>query len=239
LVTGFDPFFLNSLDHPYKEAFNILQSNPSGIVALALADNTALGANIQAMVVPVRYTDFDGSDQYDQREGEGIIEKYIKPFITQVDMIITISQAGPNDYNIDKFATARRGGSNENQNFTRIEDSYALPTSYEWIETTLPKEFTNAPMVIYNWDFNYQPNLAQKKPALDQKLSAGSGGNYLSNEIFYRVAKIRKELKPTLPTGHFHISKIQLRGDLNSQEALKLLNIVKKGIEEGFKGIKK
>lgn len=56
--------------------------------------------------------------------------------------------------------------------------------------------------------------------------------------MFYRVAKIRKEMKPTLKTGHFHISKIQEKNtDLDSKEIFDLLNIVKKGIEEGIKGI--
>jgi pyrrolidone-carboxylate peptidase len=34
-------------------------------------------------------------------------------------------------------------------------------------------------------------------------------GDYLSNEIFYRVAKLRKENKPNLKTGHFHIKDLQ------------------------------
>ena len=33
----------------------------------------------------------------------------------------------------------------------------------------------------------------------------GSGGNYMSNEIFYRVAYCRKEAKSSIPTGHIHI----------------------------------
>jgi pyrrolidone-carboxylate peptidase len=37
----------------------------------------------------------------------------------------------------------------------------------------------------------------------------GSGGDYLSNEIFYRVGKLRSEIKPTLATGHLHIPMIQ------------------------------
>lgn len=37
----------------------------------------------------------------------------------------------------------------------------------------------------------------------------GSGGDYLSNEIFYRVAKMRTEQRPNLPTGHLHIPLIQ------------------------------
>lgn len=41
------------------------------------------------------------------------------------------------------------------------------------------------------------------------KSISGSGSNYLSNEIFYRVSKMRDELKPNLPTGHLHIPLTQ------------------------------
>ncbi|MDT5271182.1 MAG: hypothetical protein QOH49_3368, partial [Acidobacteriota bacterium] len=34
---------------------------------------------------------------------------------------------------------------------------------------------------------------------------SGSGGNYLSNEIFYRTALRRENKRPTLPSGHFHL----------------------------------
>lgn len=34
---------------------------------------------------------------------------------------------------------------------------------------------------------------------------SGSGGNYISNLIYYRVAFLRKKLKPTLPAGHIHV----------------------------------
>jgi len=37
----------------------------------------------------------------------------------------------------------------------------------------------------------------------------GSGEDYLSNEIFYRVAKMRTEQRPNLPTGHLHIPRTQ------------------------------
>lgn len=146
-------------------------------------------------------------------------------------MIITISQAGENDYNIDKFGTATRGGFNDNQDFRREPDSHALGTTNEWIETTLPKEFTNAPKVIYNWEFDNIPNPTHIKPIPTQKLTNGSGGDYLSNEIFYRVAKLRKDIKPILSTGHFHISKIQnpaIKEDLKPDEILEVLNTVKK-----------
>jgi|GEM_PF-3059056 len=41
------------------------------------------------------------------------------------------------------------------------------------------------------------------------KSISGSGGDYLSNEIFYRVSKMRNELKPNLASGHLHIPLTQ------------------------------
>lgn len=240
LITGFDPFILNQFDNDYLKSVtnpNIKQSNPSGVVALSLADSNELGAFIQTMVIPVRYTDFDSDQSNNSGQGEGIIEKYIGKFISQVDMIITISQAGPNDYNIDKYATATRGGFNDNQDYIRIENTHALSTSFEWIETTLPKEFTNISNVEYNWNYD-DKNGQITPPKLNQKIHYGSGGDYLSNEIFYRVAKLRNELRPNLATGHFHISKIQGKDeDLETNEITQLLDIVKKAISEGIKGI--
>ncbi|WP_299246442.1 type VI secretion system tube protein TssD [uncultured Aquimarina sp.] len=240
LITGFDPFILNEFDNNEIALYgpNILQSNPSGCVALKFAANIMNNAIIQTMVVPVRYLDFDNSQNRDTGQGKGIIEKYITPFINEVDMIITISQAGPNDYNIDKFATAMRGGFNGNLNYIR-EEGHSLSTNDEWIETTLPKEMTDAPFVEFNWEYNRSPNNKHIRPSKNQILYQGSGGDYLSNEIFYRVAKLRKDNKPTLPTGHFHIAKLQSSGDNYSNiETKKLFGIVRESLERGIKGIK-
>ena len=73
------------------------------------------------------------------------------------------------------------------------------------------------------------------------KMESGSGSNYLSNEIFYRVGKMRTELKPNLETGHFHISKIQnekKEEDLNPLEIEEVLEIVKKSLNQGIKQLK-
>ncbi len=37
---------------------------------------------------------------------------------------------------------------------------------------------------------------------------SGSGGNFLSNEIFYRTARLRSTNRPALPSGHLHIPKL-------------------------------
>ncbi len=236
LITGFDPFILNSFKHPNIKG-NILQSNPSGCVALNVENWNIENVFVQTLIVPVRYKDFDSSQENNNGQGKGIIEKYIGKLINEVDMIITISQAGPKDYNIDKYATATRGGFNDNLDFTRVANSHALITKDEWIETTLPTEMTNAPFVKYNWTYDGKDG-KNNPPKLNQKISYGPGGSYLSNEIFYRVAKLRKDSKPKLNTGHFHIAKIQdPNEDLKSQEIKEVIFIVKNGIKEGIKKI--
>jgi len=259
LITGFDPFQLNSINHRYKDYYNILQSNPSGVIALALANNSQLGAYIQTMVVPVRYTDFDSSQEFNKGQGVGIIEKHIKPLINEVDMIITISQAGKNDYHIDVFATATRAGGDDNVNFVRIDGSKSInDISPETFKTTLPIEMTQGNSKAIFWgdffatkqdeiDYYKDKNKffdKKQKATLSKyptnKIYSGPGGNYLSNEIFYRVAKLRMEQRATLPTGHFHINKIQdesVKEDLNSLKMQEVLNVVKKSLLEGIKGL--
>jgi hypothetical protein len=88
----------------------------------------------------------------------------------------------------------------------------------------------------------------------------GSGGNYLSNEIFYRVALERERRQkenpnqPKFPTGHFHIASIQYSNsefndfrDLTDRyiisyrtvydELTKLLKTVEERITLGVEGI--
>jgi len=50
----------------------------------------------------------------------------------------------------------------------------------------------------------------------------------------------KKDQKGKLPTGHFHINKIQdesIGEDLNAIEMKELLDIVKKALSAGIKGI--
>ena len=256
LITGFDPFILNEFNNKEIEGYspNIKQSNPSGVVALALNGNTELGGYIQTMIVPVRYTDFDSSQDRKNGQGKGIIEKYIKPFIEkkgEVDMIITISQADA-EYNIDVFATATRRGFNDNMNFIREDGSKAIPGGAETIKTTLPKKMVDSKLgTNYNGryfitkkdfdDYYYKGDYSKEKildinddlPQLS--IYYGPGGNYLSNEIFYRVAKLRESLQPKLPTGHFHIRKIQgVKEELVPEKVEKLITIIKETIKNAL-----
>lgn len=239
LVTGFDPFSL---------ADNIEQSNPSGCCALALADSIIADniGYIQTMIVPVRYPDFDSSKSSTEGMGTGIIEKYVGPWINEVDMIITISQSLPGDYNIDKYSTATRRGDGDNLNYQRVRLSHCMDigdSSNEWIITTLPASFIVAP-VKYNWTYvdatgAFIDNSDQLHPPQEGAvLNEGSGSNYLSNEIFYRVAHLRKTARPELPTGHFHISKLQSSGqDFSGTQTQDLITKVKTGISSGVTGL--
>ncbi len=139
LITGFDPF---------QYDVNINQSNPSGVCASFLHNKTIGNGFVQTMIFPVRYRDFDGKKSQLNGKGNGVVEKYVVPFIghnsNQADMIITISQSGEGNYNIDRFATINRSGGSDNLNAVRggNSDSVILKTTEKdliWIETTLPK----------------------------------------------------------------------------------------------------
>ena len=252
LITGFDPFLLKTIsDSDYGLIKgNILQSNPSGCVALGL-QNAILPNNlgyIQTLIVPVRYRDFDSSMLKLLGKGDGIIEKYIQPWINTVDMIITVSQANFGDYNIDKYATATRGGLVDNLAFKRKRNdrsviNLGINNNLEWIETKLPYQFIQLPVVsnANYYDKNGTPkdgNISGQEPVIGEQMLYGPGGNYLSNEIFYRVARLRENLRPNLATGHFHISKLQNLGeDFSASETLQLINIVKTAINNGVTGL--
>lgn len=246
LITGFDPFILND-DPKMPEKIrsgNPLQSNPSGINALALHGRTIGNYSIQTLICPVRYKDFD-----EFKEGKGIIENFIQPFIQEVDMIITVSQGDVFRFDIDRFPCKNRGGFMDNMLWGNQEAEYnsekfkQLTNGKEFYETTLaytrmiPTQ--NNPSETFCTYFN-QTFIAKEKSNTNNKKEevelieyqddyydkskciitgieeiqnytsiSGSGGDYLSNEIFYRVSKMRNELKPNLASGHLHVPLTQ------------------------------
>ncbi len=247
LITGFDPFILNEFDNTALKPYNpnILQSNPSGCVALALSDSLGLGACIQTMMIPVRYQDFDSSSDRNKGSGIGIIEKYIGKWINKVDMIMTISQANFGDYHIDVFATATRGGGIDNMNFIRQSNSKLLKNILnETLVTKLPVTSIQPPSVATYYGEYYENALFNSKRNSSVKnypktpVFDGPGGNYLSNEIFYRVARLREIGNSSLPTGHFHISKLQNIGDKFINNDMQLsLDKIKTAISQAIKGL--
>ena len=63
------------------------------------------------------------------------------------------------------------------------------------------------------------------------KSREGSGGDYLSNEIFYRVSFLRETLKPNKLTGHIHVGF--LKDDASSDRNL-MLDIIKNVIKSAL-----
>lgn len=64
---------------------------------------------------------------------------------------------------------------------------------------------------------------------------SGSGGDYLSNEIYYRVAKLRSEIKPNLKSGHLHIPLTQFGSNIPAPRG----NFVTKDINPKLKNLLK
>ncbi|MBS1914161.1 MAG: hypothetical protein JST22_19390 [Bacteroidetes bacterium] len=63
----------------------------------------------------------------------------------------------------------------------------------------------------------------------------GSGGDYLSNEIMYRVALMRQQWDPSMPTGHLHVPKLQnsnpSAADYKYADTVKVIDAVKEAIK--------
>jgi pyrrolidone-carboxylate peptidase len=57
-----------------------------------------------------------------------------------------------------------------------------------------------------------------------------SDGDYLSNEIFYRVAFLRNKYNPNLKTGHIHLG-FNLK-DFSSNERNQMVTLITNSIKE-------
>lgn len=111
LISGFDPFKLSGRASDV-DGYN---TNPSGNIALSLDGLKITKGNkhaiIRAGIFPVRYKEFNN----------GWIEDFFEPFISDVDMVITISYGThygtrPTDhaFHIDRFAARVRSEASDN-----------------------------------------------------------------------------------------------------------------------------
>lgn len=132
LISGFDPYG-SGFDW---EGYN---SNPSGNIALALdgkpvmnASNVQIGI-IRTAIFPVRYDEFNNN----------CVEDFFKPFLPQVDMIITFSYGiDTHDFQIDRFASDfRYGGLTDNNNLTDSDINLNIGDTF--IENKLPYDKLN------------------------------------------------------------------------------------------------
>ena len=206
-ITGFDPFHLD--DH-------LDQGNPSGLIALQLHGRQIpvgdLVAEIQSILVPVRYRDFD----------DHLIENFFAPRLADLDMVITVSM-GRDGFDLERFPGRRRSVTTpDNENIKAGGTPEApivpdVPDGPEFVEFSLPVDV----MCGVTGDFSVTDNrvittledgeiTASSIHQLDNKTAVfGSGGGYLSNEISYRVLRLAQSMNLNLPIGHIHTPRMQ------------------------------
>ncbi|MGV9266890.1 pyroglutamyl peptidase [Kitasatospora sp. NPDC003701] len=235
-VSGFDPFGLDG---------ELRRANPSGAAALrlnglriTLADGTR--AEIRAVLLPVRYADFD----------HGIVERAFGPRLSpgprSADQITTISQGYPGLFTVEAWAGRARSADPYPDNTGALSGGTrehpvtapGLGPGPEFIPTTLPASAMTAVQQPYPVALNTAvteipagadaPVDREDGPTPGSRAVEGGGGGYLSNEVAYRSNRLRLELAPQLPGGHLHTpvltglpaSSDQLTGpDLERNEA--------------------
>ncbi|MFJ3875908.1 pyroglutamyl peptidase [Streptomyces sp. NPDC090077] len=212
-ISGFDPFGLDA---------EIRRANPSGSAALqlngrrvTLADGSP--AEIRAVVLPVRYADFDA----------GIVERAFTPRLAAgpapADVITTVSQGYPGIFTLEDWAGRARSADPYPDNARALSGGTrehpvtapGLGPGPEFIRTTLPADAVTAAVqtpypVLLNSKVTEIPAGGTTPvdrtdgPTAGSRAVAGGGGGYLSNEVAYRSNRLRAELAPHLPGGHLH-----------------------------------
>jgi pyrrolidone-carboxylate peptidase len=223
LISGFDPFGLDA-------SGDVRRGNPSGAAVLAL-DGTSVSAqnvsgHVEGVVFPVRFADFNA----------GVVEQFFTPFISgpnRVDMIMTISQGGSTAFEVERWA-ARRRTTQSDDNLgamggpaaTTDVETPNVGTGAQFTRTSLPEgalrtalgrttplsgevEFIETPQ---GGGAPVRHTSPTDTPGSGSTAVSGSGGDYLSNEIFYRTTRLRDAAGVNLPMGHLHTPLLGLPG---------------------------
>lgn len=217
LVSGFDPFQLRDL--------GLRKANPSGAAVLALDGQTIPAASgsragsIEGVIFPVRFADFD----------RGMVETTFRPYLQntskRVDMIMTISQGGSTLKPLDPKATGAKKKELETEQSKAFElerfagrhrapaipdntgvdpvkrglrEGKRLTKGTDFIESSLPRR---------EMSDREETEAESKKELSGEGKEVGSGGGFLSNEIFYRTAALNatSDAKSRVPVGHLHV----------------------------------
>jgi len=212
-LTGFDPFFLDK---------DITQSNPSGLVALALDgfrfEVDGKTAQIETAMVPVRFEDFD----------QGLIESLLSPIYRdpKTQFVFTVSM-GRTDFDIERFpARNRSAAAPDNQNVLTggTKTAPVAPKlngkdfiGPQFVEFSLPV----AAMQVKDGQWKVNDNhtvttlargefSATSLNELQNETSVeGSGGGYLSNEISYRAIVLQQKFNSHAKVGHIHTPRVK------------------------------
>ena len=234
VVTGFDPFTLD---------VDTRIGNPSGAVALAL-DGRRLRTKdgwvrIETATFPVRWDDFTA----------GEVERTLSPQVRRgsagLDALVTVSQGRPDQFDLEVWNGANRGGFADNENLERtgmipIPDGYPTVTPQpQFTRTDLPVKAMKAiDSGSYRVKINHE--ITERDPATGEEHTttegptpgyeavSGSPGDYLSNEIAYRATLLRDAVNASNVGGHVHTPvlgvphrhRISDRGFVSRREAI-------------------
>jgi hypothetical protein len=219
LVTGFDPFDLGG---------DVRRSNPSGAAALALDGTTRMvgttPVTVQAIVFPVRYADFN----------DKIVEDALRPFLApgEVDAVTSTSQGSAGTFHLEVWNGRRRSADPFKDNMDKTSGGTTtspvvaprMGTGAEFISHSLPHQkmitaangkpdpVVSRPSVIEIPSGGGAPVFRPTGPTAGSTAVEGSGGGFLSNEVAYRVTRLRLELNSTTPAGHVHVAAMPLPG---------------------------
>jgi len=223
LITGFDPFSLGG---------EMRRSNPSGAAVLDLDGQTissgsgaaARSGFVKGAILPVRFEDFD----------RGMVENLVGPQVSganHVDMVMTISQ-GSSSFELERYAGRARSEGTDNLDKTfgshkKPDAGQGLKSNDEFIETTTTKAQRDAmegpkgqvvsanghTFSVYTDDMVKAEKNGSETPmtgaqAIKEKDPAitGSGGGFLSNEVFYRaVSTVKASPNKNIPMIHLHV----------------------------------
>ena len=217
LVTGFDPFTLDA---------DIRIGNPSGANALSLDGRRwrvgGRTVEIQTVMFPVRYADFD----------QGMVEDALRPHYLpgkqRADFAMTASQGRIGIFDLEVFNGRRRSVSSigDNNNIwgggtiSAPVVSPGMPPGPEWLTSSLPMTAMAAtPVAPFTTRINTSvleipagqttPVRRPDGPTPGSIASEGAPGGYLSNEVAYRNTLQRDLLHPSMPAGHLHVPVLQ------------------------------
>ena len=220
LVTGFDPFHLDDV---------IGQSNPSGLVALALDGTTIAGAHLRSAILPVRFEAFD----------RGVVETLLEPLFQRgLDLAVTVSM-GRDGFHLERFPGLRRSADTpDNANAVTgasasnplIPPDLAGTGAPEFLEFSLPA--ANMSAVRGRWPVRDNRRVTSLergtftagslRDLAGETAVRGSSGGFLSNEITYRSLLLQRRLGIEFPLGHLHTPALRghdaaLEGDIIDQ----------------------
>ena len=170
---------------------------------------------VKSMIFPVRYADFD----------KKIVENTLKPVLQSksTGLVLTVSM-GREGFDLERFPAKCRGASRlDNQDIEASIDAdsgafYPPLEGPSFVEYSLPTAAALShlpPTILERVTDNRRVRTVESgafdakslKPLLQQTAVAGSGGDFLSNEISYRTLNLQAKLGTSVPTGHIHVPR--------------------------------